>query len=103
MQLAHDDGRRCRCQKKARIIAKTVSRSTAPSRVTSMRGTRCSTRPARLSGLPSTCYERETMRKFVTIMMAALFAAATVNAVAQDKKKDEPKKEAGKKDDKKSK
>jgi hypothetical protein len=40
------------------------------------------------------------MQKFLSIVMAALFAAASVNALAQDKKKDEPKKEAGKKDDK---
>jgi cbb3-type cytochrome oxidase subunit 3 len=45
--------------------------------------------------------ERKTMRKFLAIVMAGLFAAVSVNAFAQAKK-DEPKKEAGKKDEKKA-
>ena len=40
------------------------------------------------------------MQKLFAIVLAALFAAASINAIAQDKKKDEPKKEA-KKDEKK--
>ena len=40
------------------------------------------------------------MQKLFSIVLAALFAAASINAIAQDKKKDEPKKEA-KKDEKK--
>jgi hypothetical protein len=40
------------------------------------------------------------MQKIAAIVLAALFAAVSINAIAQDKKKDEPKKET-KKDEKK--
>jgi hypothetical protein len=41
------------------------------------------------------------MTKLLSIIIAAMFAAASVSAIAQDKKKEEPKKEA-KKEDKKA-
>lgn len=39
--------------------------------------------------------------KLLSMIVAAMFAAASVNAIAQDKKKDEPKKEMKKGDGKK--
>jgi hypothetical protein len=41
------------------------------------------------------------MTKLLSMILAATFAAASVNAIAQDKKKDEPKKEAKKEEKKK--
>ena len=40
------------------------------------------------------------MKKYLAIILAAMFAAASVNVIAQDKK-DDKKKSEGKKDDKK--
>ena len=41
------------------------------------------------------------MKKIIALVLTAAFAAVSFNALAQDKKKDEPKKEAKKADEKK--
>jgi hypothetical protein len=40
-----------------------------------------------------TTTQRETMKKLITIVLAAMFAAASVNAIAQGKKGDDKKSE----------